>query len=93
MGSDMQKMKGYGVQSLAVLAVLFVVASVTISMGAEILSGIDDEQTEDTYEDNITEEGLSGLDTMGGWLPTIAIVVMAAVVIGVLLTSFKFGKG
>lgn len=87
----MHKMKGYSVESLAVLAIVFVVAAVAISMGAEILSGLDDQQTEDTYEDNITEEGLEGLNTFGDWLPTLAIVIMAAIVIGVLLTSFRFG--
>lgn len=33
---------------------------------------------------NTTGEGLNSLDELGGWLPTIALVVAAAIVIGVL---------
>ena len=33
---------------------------------------------------NTTGQGLDSLDELGGWLPTIALVVAAAIVIGVL---------
>lgn len=131
-------MKGtYTVESLAALAIIFVVAAVTISVGATITDSISEQICEDNasntwghFDDsktstnypasgtkigccnlvnstdsdhcqtwwneeagvNITIQGTEGLVTMGEWLPTLAIIIMAAVVIGVLLTSFRFGK-
>lgn len=132
-------MKGsFTLASLSALAIVFVIAAVSISIGADIQDSIaeqicednssntwglfDDALTTTTYPPsgttigccdyvnttnsdhcvtwyseeigvNITMQGTDGLSTMGGWLPTIAIVIMAAVVIGILLTSFKFGRG
>jgi len=37
-----------------------------------------------SYATNATTNGLSGLNEMAGWQPTLAIVVIAAVVIGVI---------
>lgn len=37
---------------------------------------------------NVTFAGVTGLGTMGSWIPTIALVVAAAIVIGVLVYSF-----
>jgi len=39
---------------------------------------------------NITGEGLEGAETFGDWLPTIAIVISAAVIIGIIITYFHF---
>ena len=39
---------------------------------------------------NITSKGSSGLFKMGTWLPTIAIIVSAVVVIGILMLLFTF---
>ena len=42
-----------------------------------------------TIASNISSEGLSGLETMGEWLPTIAVIISAAVVIGVIVKYFQ----
>lgn len=132
-------MKGYTLESLAGVAITFVIAAVVISVGANIQGDVREQICEDnasnswgsyvgtqwfgaaaTYTSdtgysgccdvinatnttvcdtwyysgaiNTTISGSEGLETMGEWLPTIAIVIMAAVVIGILLTSFRFGK-
>lgn len=42
-----------------------------------------------TLASNATSQGLTGVDTFGDWLPTIAVVLAAAVVIGVIVNSFR----
>ena len=43
-----------------------------------------------SYAMNTTVEGLDALDTMASWLPTLGLVVIAAVIIGVLI--FYLGR-
>ena len=84
---------GYNVQSLAVLAIVFVVAGITIAMGALVVDDVQDVIDSDgSYADNVTDDTLEGLETFGEWMPTIAIVLMAAIVIGILLFAFKFSQ-
>jgi hypothetical protein len=42
-----------------------------------------------TLTANLTSQGLSGITTMSQWLPTIAVIVAAAVVIGVIVNYFR----
>jgi len=42
-----------------------------------------------TVASNITGEGLEGLETLGEWLPTIAVIIAAAVVIGIIVRYFR----
>jgi len=39
---------------------------------------------------NTSTSGLSAMSTLSGWLPTIAVIVAAAVVIGIIVAYFKF---
>ena len=41
---------------------------------------------------NVSIAGLQGNSTFGNYLPTIALVLMASIIIGILLTSFMTGK-
>jgi hypothetical protein len=69
---------------LAPAAVAFVFIAVTIAIGAEVLGGVQADQTENTSAYNATAKGLESMAELGTWLPTIALVVAAAAVIGVL---------
>lgn len=84
--------KGMGIQSLVPLGVAFVVIAFVISMGAEILQSLYDDQTTDSYAKNATGEGLESLEELGSWLPTLALVVIAAIIIGVLITYLARGS-
>ncbi len=77
--------KGYQVGDLLPLAITFVVVAVAISLGAQVLSDIQDTQTTDDYAYNATGYGLSSMNTLAKWLPTIALVIVIAVIIGVLI--------
>jgi hypothetical protein len=73
------------------LAVIIVVVAIALSMGALVLAEIQatDVVTSGSVAENATLEGLSGLDTTAGFLPVVAIVVVAAVIIGIVATSFR----
>jgi len=54
--------------SIGSLALAFVVAAIVIALGAEILGQVRSTQTADTYEYNVTSEGLEGAEVFGEWL-------------------------
>ena len=39
----------------------------------------------ETYQTNITREGLGAVGELSGWLPTIALILAAAVIIGIIV--------
>lgn len=80
------------ISSLIPLGVAFVIIAFVISMGAEILQDLYDDQTADSYAKNATGEGLESLEELGSWLPTLALVVIAAIIIGVLVTYLARGS-
>ena len=43
------------------------------------------------YAENVTSQGTSALGTLSSWLPTIGVIVAAAVVIGIIVAYFRFG--
>jgi hypothetical protein len=67
------------------LAIAFIVVAVTISIGASILVGVQATQTANSASYNITTKGITGTSSLGDWLPTIAIVVGAAVILGIVM--------
>lgn len=81
----MQKLKGFTIQELAPIAIMFVVIAFVVSMGADILTDLQDNQEDDGYAYNVTGQGLESMETFGDWLPTLALVVIAAIIIGVLV--------
>ena len=84
--------KAYTIRDLVPLALMFVVATIAISIGADILNRIFNGQTANGYAANVTTQGLTGMQTMGNYLPTIALVLAASIVIGVLIYSFMGNK-
>lgn len=81
--------KGMTLNEFGGLALAFVLVAIIISIGATILTQTRSTQTSNAYDYNITTQALTGADTMGDWLPTIAVIVAAAVVIGVIVKYFN----
>lgn len=80
---------------LATAAILIVITAVSISIGADVLTSINTghEDSNDSVE-NMTDYGQSGLGEIGSWIDTIALVIAAVVIIGLLFSFFgKFSKG
>ena len=79
-------------EDLLPVALLFVVATIAISIGADIISNIQASQTAATASYNVSGYGLEGMLELGSWVPTLALVVAASIVIGVLVFSFTFRR-
>jgi hypothetical protein len=81
---------------LAPVAIAFVFVAIVMGVGADVLADIQTDQVTDTAGCNSTAKtscgadynasgnGLSSLSELSSWLPTIALVIAAAIVIGVL---------
>jgi len=80
------------VRMMGALALTIVVAAIIISMGAEILTQLQSQQTAQSYSYNVTTYGLTGMSTFGTWIPLIALVVVASIVIGVIV-RYMSGAG
>ena len=67
--------------------------AIAISMGAEVLGEIRTDQTANSYERNASTNGLDALNELSDWLPTIALIVAAAVIIGIIVVYLarRFG--
>ena len=75
-------------QDLAGVAIIFVIVAIVIGIGASVLTSVSSGKTAGSTEANASTYGLKGLEQLGSWLPTIAIVVVAAIVIGIIVTYF-----
>jgi len=80
-------------QDLAGIAIVFVVVAITISIGADVLNGVQDASGVDNNtanaQWNASQYGLESLEELGSWLPTIAIIIAAAVIIGIIVLYFN----
>lgn len=76
--------KGLSVGDMGPLAIAMVFIAVVLGVGATVLSDVQSEQTASSYAYNASANGLQAVDQFSSWLPTIALVVAAAIVIGVL---------
>ena len=73
------------VRQLGAMGLIIVVASIIISMGVSIFGELIGQHTDNSIEEIISDKGLSGLVTFGNWIPLIALVIVAAIVIGVIV--------
>ena len=84
--------RSFTISDLGTIAISLVVAAVIIGMGATILSKLQDQTTGNattgTAAFNVSRFGIDGLNTIAEFLLTIAIVAVAAIVIGIILVFF-----
>ena len=83
-----KKAQAFTISDLGTIAIALVVAAIILGMGATILEKIRETQTTDKVAYNSSSYGLTGLSTMAEFIPTIAIVAVAAIVIGIILVFF-----
>lgn len=81
------------VNQLGLLGMTVVVAAIILSMGASILSELQGQQTENSLAYNITGSGTEGLVVFGNWIPLIALVLVAAIVIGIIVRYLGAADG
>ena len=85
--------RSFSISDLGTIAIALVVAAVILGMGATILEKLRGMQTTDEVAYNATGYGLTGLSTMAEFIPTIAIVAVAAIVIGIIVVFFGRPRG
>lgn len=88
--------RSFGINDLGTVAIALVVAAVILGLGGTILDKVQDTQTNTSGSDsayNTTQYGLESMDTMAQFIPTIAIVAVAAIIIGIILVFFGRGRG
>lgn len=83
--------QGLGLGDLTPVAILLVVVVVAVAIGAYILNTIGTTFTANSAAANVTTKGTAALATFSNWFTIIAIVVVAAIVIGLLVRSFYGG--
>lgn len=93
--------RGYQLRDLMPIALVFVVATIAMSIGADVIDNVQEGYVNDSDADgcnstnttgcgwayNASENGLEAMDELGSWLPTLTLVVAAAIIIGVLVYS------
>ena len=84
--------KGFTLGQLAAVGVTFVVIAIVLGMGAKVLEKVEGGMTENTTASDAVLNGTSGVAELASWLPTIAIIVAAAVIIGIVVTYFAVGR-
>ena len=77
---------------LLVLGVLIVVGGILLSFGALITDNIQDEFTVNTVAYNITVDALDAQAEVGSWMPTLALLGVAIVIIGAVIGILAFRK-
>ncbi len=87
-----KKAQRFTINDLGTIAIALVVAAIILGLGATILEKIQGTQTTNNTAFNASGFGLDGLNTMAEFLPTIAIVAVAAIVIGIILVFFGRGR-
>lgn len=80
--------KGYQIGDMPQIAVMFVIASVAIVIGLDILTDIGAEFTGEAS--TAANNSISGAANIAGWMPTIGTVIGAAFVIGILMSALYF---
>lgn len=78
-----------GLSGLIGVGIAFVVLAVTLGMGGVILEKLKDQLVSNSSGANSTDAGLESLGTIADFLPTVAITVVAAVIIGLILKFFR----
>jgi type II secretory pathway component PulF len=82
------KIKGFTLGDVIPLSVTFVILGIVLGMGALILSQVGNQLPANSASIAAVENGTKAIATFSSWLPILAIVLVAAVVIGVVLSSF-----
>jgi len=78
---------------LLVNGILFVVLTILFSIGADIVRNVQspyDSLNTTSVAYNISQSGLNGILKMGAQMPTLAVVLISAAIIGTLITYFAF---
>jgi len=79
-----------GIDSLVPAAISIVILSLVLGAGGLILGGMQDSVTDNSTADNLIQDGVSGLQELGGFLPTVVVVIVAGLLIALVVGLRRF---
>ena len=85
-----QSKKGFNINDVPTLAILLVVIAVVLGVGMTVLSQVKDTQDTNSLAYNVTGLGEEALEDLADWQTTWAVIIAAAVVIGIISTYMFF---
>lgn len=87
--------KGISFSQLSSVGLIFVLVGVTLGIGAYVNSQVQSTAGWATTSDEYlaVANATSGISKLASWLPIIAVVIAAGVVIGVLVMAFSTRRG
>lgn len=72
------------------MAIVFI--SILAAAGAIALDGFNDNLVADSFADNITDNGLSGLDNATSYMSTIGVLLGVGALISIVVGAFYFSR-
>ena len=81
----MEKVK-FQIQDLLGIGLTLVVLGIGLAYGLEVMGDVKTDMTANSMEANATDDAIAGVAKIPEKLPTIATVIVAAVIIGILVT-------
>jgi len=88
----MENKAKFGINELLSIGLTLVVLGIGLSYGLEVMGDVQDDMTASSVEYNATQSALEGVAKIPEKMPTIATVIVAAVIIGILVTYLSFGR-
>lgn len=82
--------KGQALQNMPGEVLTFVVVVIVLAVGGLVVAGVQDTLTANTTEFNVTADGLEGIKKFSAFLPTIAVVLISAILIAIVVSAFVF---
>lgn len=78
--------KGFQLADMSGIAIAFVIIATVLGLGGTVLATIQSDQVADSIAYNATGSGLTSIGTISSYLPTIAVVVVLAVIVGIIVS-------
>ena len=79
------KKKGFTVSDMLPLGLTIVVLGIGLALGLTVLADFQSSQVTDSAAYNGTGEAITGVSTFTTYLPTISLVIVVAVIIGIVV--------
>ena len=87
----MKSKKGFSVGQMLPLGLAIVVLGIGLSLGLTVLADFQADQTTNSDAYNGTANAIAGVNKFTDYLPTVALVIVVAVIIGI-LTTYLFNS-
>lgn len=80
--------KGLGIGDIGPIAIAFIIAVITVGIGAQIMGTIGGQFAAGSQTRLVVDNGTAGLSQLASYFPIIGLVLAAAIIIGIVYRSF-----